>query len=62
MRFMCIIVYYWVQTGCWNDALPSLTFQFSEVFIFDNIADANQFYRFAHKATTQDTPAVLGKG
>mmetsp|Transcript_18140 Transcript_18140/g.30651 ORF Transcript_18140/g.30651 Transcript_18140/m.30651 type:complete len:423 (+) Transcript_18140:81-1349(+) len=24
------------------------------VFIFDNIADANQFYRFAHKATTQE--------
>lgn len=28
----------------------------AQVFIFDNIADANQFYRFAHKATTQAIP------
>ena len=35
---------------------PWPTVGHAQVFIFDNIADANQFYRFAHKATTQDIP------
>jgi len=52
------------QVGFVPPALPlySGRDQFSEVFIFANIADANQFYRFAHLATTQDTPAVPGQG
>ena len=54
LRYRCHWRFGWIEQ--WILQPPWPTVGHAQVFIFDNIADANQFYRFAHKATTQDIP------